>query len=115
MKKILKVSSVVGLIAVVAILFYYFNPKQKSDTEIVRIGSFFEAVDYAPYLIAKNKGWFEKALKEENVKVEYAQFQSLPPLNEAFATDKIDIIFEAEPPAIVGKAAGIDIKIMDIS
>jgi sulfonate transport system substrate-binding protein len=39
----------------------------------------------------------------------------LPPVNEAFATAQIDAVFEAEPPALIGCAAGIDIKIVGIS
>jgi sulfonate transport system substrate-binding protein len=39
----------------------------------------------------------------------------LPSVNEAFATGEIDFVFEAEPPAIIGKASGIDIVIKDIS
>lgn len=79
------------------------------------MATFFNAVDYGPYIIAKKKGWFDEALKETGVTVEYSEFQDLPSLNEAFATNKMDIVFEAEPPAIIGKAAGIDIKIRGIS
>ena len=79
------------------------------------MATFFNAVDYGPYIIAKKKGMFDQALKEKGITVEYSQFQDLPALNEAFATNKMDIVFEAEPPAIIGKAAGIDIKIRDIS
>lgn len=79
------------------------------------MATFFNAVDYGPYIIAKKKGMFEEALKEKGITVQYSQFQDLPGLNEAFATNNIDIVFEAEPPAIIGKAAGNDIKIRDIS
>ena len=81
----------------------------------VRIASFSVAVDYAPYLVAKNKGWFEEAMKAKGVTVEYTVFQSLPPINEAFATNKVDVVFEAEPPALVAEAAGIDVVIPAIS
>ncbi|MBE9061389.1 ABC transporter substrate-binding protein [cf. Phormidesmis sp. LEGE 11477] len=81
----------------------------------VNFGSFSVAVDYAPYLIAKNKGWFEEALGKEGIETNYVTFQSLPPINEAFATDRVDVVFEAEPPAIIAKSAGIGVKIADIS
>lgn len=81
----------------------------------VRFGSFSSAVDYGPYIVAKNKGWFDESLKSKNIKTEYVQFQSLPPINESFATDRVDVVFEAEPPAIVGRAAGIDVDIIGIS
>ena len=97
-----------------ALIFIVGSCNQRSS-DTVRIGSFSTAVDYAPYLIAKNKGWFEEAFKEKGKKVEFVEFQSLPPLNEALATNRIDVLFQAEPPAIVGKAAGIDVKIVEIS
>lgn len=92
------------------------NTNQTSTTvSTVRIGSFSSAVDYGPYIVAKNKGWFDEALKTKNIKTVYVKFESLAPINESFATDRVDIVFEAEPPAIVGKAAGIDVKIVGIS
>lgn len=101
------------LLMIIAFAVVLSCSSNKTDT--VRIGSFSVAVDYGPYLIAKNKGWFEEAIKEKGVKVEYTVFQSLPPINESFATDRIDIVFEAAPPAIVGKSAGIELEIEDIS
>jgi sulfonate transport system substrate-binding protein len=79
----------------------------------LKIGSFFVAIDYAPYLIAKSKGMFEKIGGGTTAK--YTMFQSLPPINESFATNQIDAVFEAEPPALIGSAAGIDVKIVGIS
>lgn len=77
----------------------------------VHIGSFSTAIDYAPYLVAKSNGWFEEALAPFGAHPEFTTFQSLPPINEAFGTGRIDVVFEAEPPAIIGRAAGIDIRI----
>ncbi|MEM6891173.1 MAG: aliphatic sulfonate ABC transporter substrate-binding protein [Pseudomonadota bacterium] len=79
----------------------------------LRLGSFFVAIDYAPYLIAKAQGAFEKIGGGSSV--EYTMFQSLPPINEAFGTGRIDAVFEAEPPALIAAAAGIDVKIVGIS
>jgi ABC-type nitrate/sulfonate/bicarbonate transport system substrate-binding protein len=77
----------------------------------LKIGSFFIAIDYAPYLIAKSKGMFEKIGGATTV--QYTTFQSLPPVNEAMATQQVDAVFEAEPPALIGRAAGIDVKIVE--
>lgn len=81
--------------------------------ELLKVGSFFIAIDYAPYLIAKSKGMFENI--GGNSAVQYTTFQSLPPVNEALATQQVDAVFEAEPPALMGRAAGIDVKIVGIS
>ncbi|MBI4117458.1 MAG: aliphatic sulfonate ABC transporter substrate-binding protein [Parcubacteria group bacterium] len=105
--------ALVAIIFVVTIAGYFLTREQSdSGASEIRLGSFSKAVDYAPYLVAKNKGWFEEAAKKYGATVRYTEFQSLPPINESFATDKVDIVFEAEAPAIVGKAAGIDIKIV---
>lgn len=79
------------------------------------MGTFSKAVDYGPYFIARHKHLFEQALAPYNATITYDMFQSLPTINESFATKKVDIVFEAEAPAIVGKAAGIDLKIIALS
>jgi sulfonate transport system substrate-binding protein len=88
---------------------------ERNSPSTVRMGSFSTAIDYAPYLVAKENGWFEEALKKHGAGVEYTVFQSLPPINEAIATDRIDVVFEAEVPAIIGRAAGIDLVIEGMS
>ncbi len=110
------VSGVIVLIIVVVILGFLFSGgKKKPSLETVRIGSFSTAIDYAPYLVAKSQKWFEEELRKQGVNVEYTTFESLPPINESFETGRVDAVFEAEPPAIVGRAAGIDIRIIGIS
>lgn len=86
-----------------------------ASPKTIRIASFSVAVDYAPYLVAKRKGWFEETFKDDGIAVEYKIFQSLPPVNESFATNRIDVVFEAEPPALVAEAAGIDVVVPGIS
>lgn len=82
----------------------------------VRFGTMGDAVDYAPYMVARAKGWFEEEFTKLGVaKAEYTTFQELPTLNESLGAGRIDIVFEAEPPAIIGRAAGIDLRIVGIS
>lgn len=91
------------------------TPKQINYPSSITLGSYFQAVDYAPFLIAKKKGWFDEALKDEGIKVNYETFEDLAVINDAFLKDKVDVIFEAEPPAIVSESAKVGIDIMDIS
>ncbi len=108
-----KFFTILSIIVIVIVAGYFLTRGQSnSNVSEIRIGSFSKGVDYAPYLVAKNKGWFEEVAKNYGATVAYTEFQSLPPINEAFATNKEDMVFEAEVPAIVGKAAGIDIKIV---
>ena len=90
----------------------YEHNQTKSDT--VDIGTFSIAIDYSPYLVAKEKHWFEQALAPFNVKVTYTQFETLPAINEALASKRLEVIFEAEPPVIIGRAAGIDVRITNL-
>lgn len=116
------------LVAAMLFAFACTKPEQPATTETgttasatapsvpVRFGTMGDAVDYAPYMVAHEKGWFEEAFKKHGVeKVEYTTFQELPVLNESLGARRIDIVFEAEPPAIVGRAGGIDLKIVGIS
>ena len=82
---------------------------------VLRVGAFSTALDYAPFMIAKSKGWIDDALAHVNARAEYETFQTLPAINEALAGKHVDVMFEAEPPAIVAKAAGIDVRIIGIS
>lgn len=91
------------------------GPGPGTSSVLVRIGSFSKATDYAPYLVAKSKGWIEESLTPLGAKPEYIEFQTLPSINEALAAKRVDFIFEAEPPAIVGRAAGNDIRIITLS
>jgi len=87
--------------------------KQSSDSvRTIRLGTFSRAIDYSPYYVAKSKKWWEDIAKKYGATVEYTEFQSLPSINEALASGRIDAVFEAEAPAIIGKAAGIDLKIV---
>ena len=82
---------------------------------MVHIGTASTAIDYAPFFIAKNKGWIEDVLMMEGLHPEYTTFQSVPPVNEALAAGRVDFVFAADAPAIVGRAAGIDVRAIALS
>ena len=117
-KRSLTIGGVIIILAVVATLTVW-RPWHSETTatklKIINVGSFLEAIDYGPYLVAKNKGWFEEEFKKEGITVKYSTFQTLPPINESFATGRVDVVFEAETPAVIGKAAGIDLRIVALS
>lgn len=105
-----------AIILLVVATFLISGCRQQSKTlQEVRFGSFSVAVDYGAYLVAQQKGWFDEVLTPKGAKAHYELYQSLPPINESLATNRVDIVFEAEPPAIAGRAAGIDLKIVGVS
>jgi sulfonate transport system substrate-binding protein len=81
----------------------------------VNIGSYSKAVDYAPYLVSKSKGWFDEAFGKQGIKVNYTEFQETPAITEAFGSDRADFVLLAEVPALVVKASKIDVRTTSIS
>lgn len=81
----------------------------------VRIGTLSDGIDYAPYHAAKEKKWFEEALKEVGATVEHVgQFDSPPTVKDAVDKKSVDIIFEAEIPATVARSGGADVRIIEM-
>jgi sulfonate transport system substrate-binding protein len=89
------------------------QPESAADLH-VRIGTFSRAIDYAPFIVAKEKGWIGRALIDKGATVTFTTFEDLPAINESIAAGQLDVIFEAAPPAIVGKAGGHDIRIVEM-
>lgn len=84
------------------------------DVAHVRIGTFSTAIDYAPFIVAKEKMSLGLALIQKDATFSHTIFEDLPAINESLTTDKLDIVFEAAPPAIIGKAGGHDIRIVQL-
>jgi len=75
--------------------------------------------NYAPIFIAKHKAWVEEELTKAGASpsvpspsVHWASFAAGPPVNEAFAAGQTDFGFLGDTPALIGKAAGIDTRIV---
>lgn len=106
-----KTPLIIALVAIIALGSFLFwknsgtTSQTSNSNKIVKVGSFSKAIDYAPYFIAKEKGWINEAAKQNNFEVEFTEFQSLAPINESLVSGKIDFVFEAETPAIVSIGA----------
>lgn len=73
---------------------------------------------YAPLFVAKANKWVEEELAASNmpgVKVTWAVFAAGPAMNESFAAGQQDVGFMGDAPALIGRAAGIDSKVIGIS
>jgi sulfonate transport system substrate-binding protein len=110
-------SQVAGLAIAATLTLLAGNSAFADDAKVteVNIGSYSKAVDYAPYLIAKSKGWFDGAFAKEGIKVNYTEFQETPAITEAFGSDRADFVLLAEVPALVVKASKIDVRTTSIS
>ena len=113
MKSNLKIVPTIALLALLSITLFelYNSHKQEGPTE-VNMGTFSIAIDYAPFIIAKHEGWFDASLAPFGAKAHFEKFETLPAINKSLERGRLDFIFEAEPPAIIGRAAGIDVRII---
>lgn len=101
------------LIGLFVVLFSGCN-KTNELTEIT-IGTFSRAIDYSPFYVAKHFKWFENSEGLKGKKIIYKEYND----RETFATylekNELNAIFAAEPPIIITKAQGVDLKIVDVS
>lgn len=71
----------------------------------------------APIFVARHKGWVEEELAKVGAvpAVKWTSFAAGPPMNESFAAGQQDIGFLGDTPAIIGKSAGIDTRIIGLT
>lgn len=89
--------------ALVAGLFTGCGNKEKEVTLNVGIQP---SVAFVPVYVAKETGWLEEALAESQVKVNWNEFESGPPINESMAAGKSDIGTQGDVPTVSSIAAG---------
>ena len=72
---------------------------------------------YAPLFVAKHKNWIAEELAKIGAKptLTWASFLAGPPINESFAAGQQDIGFLGDTPAIIGKSAGINTRIIALT
>lgn len=72
---------------------------------------------YAPLFVAKHKKWIDEELARVGAKppLKWTSFAAGPPMNESFAAGQQDIGFLGDTPAIIGKSAGINTRIIALS
>jgi len=72
---------------------------------------------YAPIFVAKQKKWLEEELAKVGAKpnLKWTSFSAGPPINESFAAGQQDIGFLGDTPAIIGKSAGINTRIIALT
>lgn len=87
--------------------------QREPELNQINIGTFSNAVDYAPFIIAKRFGWFED--NQDSIKVGYSVFQERSNISDRLEEGELHMIFAAAPPLIITKAQGAGLKIVDIS
>ena len=67
---------------------------------------------FAPLYVAKEKGWLQEEFLRQGAIVKWSSFLAGPQMNESFASGEQDIGLMGDAPAIIGRAAGIDTRII---
>ncbi|MEY8390991.1 aliphatic sulfonate ABC transporter substrate-binding protein [Lachnospiraceae bacterium] len=67
---------------------------------------------FIPLYIARENGWIEEALKDQNVEVNWNEFESGPPMNESLASGSSDIGVMGDVPTVSSIAAGQENEII---
>jgi sulfonate transport system substrate-binding protein len=63
-------------------------------------------------LLAKAKGYYDEEFAKDGVKVKYSLFLAGPPMIEALAGGRLDLVHTGDMPPVSGRAAGIDLKVV---
>ena len=67
---------------------------------------------FAPLYVAKEKGWLQEEFLRQGAIVKWSSFPAGSPMNEWFASGEQDICLMGDAPAIIGRAAGMDTRII---
>ncbi len=99
----------------VSLVLITISCKNNVELKTVSIGTFSRAIDYSPFYIAKHFKWFENSKVFEGKKIKYSEFNDRESFAALLERNELNAIFAAEPPMIITKAQGVDIKIAGIS
>lgn len=83
-----------------------------SDAITVNIGI---QQSLSPLLLAKEKGLYEQAFAKVGAHVHWVEFQSGPPYFQSIASDRLDFGQVGNTPPIVGQAAGVNFKEINVT
>ncbi len=84
---------------------------ESTDTAVLNIAVFSQAVDYGPLYVADNFEW----LRGPDIQASIHEHPTAPSFTTALGNGTADVVFAAEPPIILARGAGVDVKIVGVS
>lgn len=97
--------SVTGQAAENPTVIRFGSPIVGSGNRPIAYGSF--------YATAQTKALFEQEFKKDGIKVEWNNFKGAgPAVNEAVANNLLDVTWEGDLPALIGKAGGLNTRLI---
>ena len=111
---------VIGIVAVivVGIALYAWSCRRTTTVgkpKTITVGTFSKALGNSPYYIARNFGWFEDDPAFKDVTINYKEFNDRASISDAFSHGDLQVLFSGDAPAILNRAQGNDVRLIDIS
>ncbi|WP_298464017.1 ABC transporter substrate-binding protein [uncultured Erythrobacter sp.] len=102
-----------GLALLVALLSLERAATEDSRKEL-EIGYFSRAIGYAPYYVADELGWFDEHPALKDWEVTHRFYGDRATIADSFGNN-LDVLLSAEIPAMMTRAQGADIRIIDVT
>lgn len=105
-----------ALIRALLVIAAISSPSSFAAAEELRIATQV-GPQYAPLFVAKRKGWVEQEIAKTGARpvLKWTSFPAGPPMNESFAAGQQDLGVLGDTPALIGRAAGIDTRIIGLT
>lgn len=85
------------------------------DVKKLNFGTFAKSIGNAPYHVAKDFKWFEEHPDLKDIEISYAEYNDRPTISQALDKGELQMLFSAEVPAIMCRAQGNDVRVVDIA
>lgn len=90
------------------------GPNGKGEKEL-SIGYFSRAIGYSPYFVADNLGWFNNHPVLSEWHITHTIYGDRATIANSFDSGDLDVLLSAEIPAIMCRAQGNDVRIVDVT
>lgn len=95
--------------ATIALAVTAVTPAPAASPPPLTIGTFRRAIDFAPFYGAEADGCLAALAERHGRTVKTVVYETIPALNAAVTAGALDIVLEADTPAIAQRAAGIEL------
>src|SRR5580765_5314781 len=114
-KKIVIGILAIAIVGIAAYLWSCRRPNGSSKPKEITIGTFSKALGNSPYYIAKHFRWFEDDPNLKDIVINYKEYNDRPSISDAFSRGDLQILFSGDAPAILNRAQGNDVRLIDVS
>lgn len=84
---------------------------QTRDRRRLVLGAFSRTIGNTAYEIARSRGWFREHPALADFEFDFIEFETRPAIQAAFEQQALDVLFSADAPSLMIRAAGADVSI----